>query len=116
MFGLREKQYAFIKYIFSHDTYGNDGIRFVAVIGIIAFVAVLPAILAIAAGYIGRFIGCDITEAGATCSISYLQPVGDFLAGVGVLLWFSLITMPLGAGAAGIWTLYNIYLLIKHSL
>lgn len=78
---------------------------------VIAFLGLLPVLLAILAGAIADWAKCKLNEANVGPCVIAGRDVGNVLYAMFVCGWFSLITLP-AAGLAAL--LYSIYLLVRR--
>jgi hypothetical protein len=65
-----------------------------------AFAAVFPLLLAVTAGAIARFNGCTLNEGNVHPCVVCGTDIGETLYSMGMMAWFSLITLPVGGAAA----------------
>lgn len=66
-------------------------------VGLVAFLAVLPATGALAAGAVASAYGCTLNESGSTPCVVGGRDIGDTLAPWGVAPWLLFVTVPAGA-------------------
>lgn len=77
---------------------------------VIAFIGLLPMLLAMLAGTIANWAKCELSEAGVGPCVIGGRDVGNMLYSMFVSGWFSLITLPAAMLAA---LGYSIYLLVS---
>lgn len=78
---------------------------------VIAFIGLLPLLLAMLAGAIADWAKCELSEADVGPCVIAGRDVGSLLYGMFVCGWFSLITAPAALLAA---IVYSIYLLVRR--
>ncbi len=74
----------------------------VALLAIVVF-ALWPLGSVVLTSLIANAAGCQVDEGSARACIIVGVDMGEALYAMGVLGWFSLVTLPLGAGAALVW-------------
>ena len=82
------------------------------VLAIILLVALAPVLSVIVAGTIADANGCALDEGSVHPCIVNGEDIGSTLYALGVMGWFMLATIPLGAGALLLWAV----VLIAHRL
>ena len=82
------------------------------VLAVILVVALAPLISVIIAGSIAEANGCALDEGSVHACIVGGNDMGSTLYAMGVMGWFMIATIPLGAGAVLVW----VVVLIAHRL
>ena len=85
---------------------------YLIVLAIILVVALVPLISVIIAGSIAEANGCALDEGSVHACIVGGNDIGSTLYAMGVMGWFMIATIPLGAGAVLVWAV----VLIVHRL
>jgi hypothetical protein len=81
---------------------------------LIVLLAVLPLIVALAAGGLAQALGCALDE-GSIHPCPFLgMDLGELLYSLGVLGWLSLLTVPTGVGLLLIWLIAAIVLAVRR--
>lgn len=78
---------------------------------VIAFIGLLPILLAMLAGAIADWAKCELNEANVGPCVIAGRDVGNVLYTMFVCGWFSLITAPAALLAA---VVYSVYLLVRR--
>ncbi|MCC5985766.1 MAG: hypothetical protein JJU42_15530 [Rhodobacteraceae bacterium] len=76
---------------------------YLLVLAVIAFVALLPVISVLIAGGIATLGGCELNEGFVNPCVFFGVDLGGLLYGMGVMGWFMLLSLPMGALAAAGW-------------
>ena len=77
---------------------------------VIAFVGVLPILIAMLAGVIANLAKCELNEGNVSPCIIAGKDVGNLLYAMGVSGWFVFMTMPAALFVA---LVYSVYLWVK---
>ncbi len=85
-----------MKPAFSWQTY-------LLVLVIIAVVAFLPVVSVLIAGGIATLGGCELNEGFVNPCVFFGVDLGGLLYGMGVMGWFMLLSLPMGALAGAVW-------------
>jgi len=82
------------------------------VLAIILLVALAPVLSVLVAGAIADANGCTLNEGSVNPCVVNGEDIGPTLYALGVMGWFMLATIPLGAGALLLWAV----VLVVHRL
>ena len=83
-------------------------------LALIVVFAIMPLVIAIAAGMFGASMGCRVDEAGFYPCPVLGQDVGAALGLMFVSGWFVFFTLPLGAIAAMVWLAVAVVIFIRR--
>lgn len=88
---------------------------YLLVLAIIAIVALSPMLSVAIAGGIATLGGCTLHEGNVNPCVFFGVDFGGLLYGLGVMGWFMLLTLPIGALAAAGWVVVLIGHIVRHS-
>jgi hypothetical protein len=80
----------------------------------IILLALAPLLISIAAGFVGKCMGCNINEAGTDACVRLGIPFGQALNPLGSMFWLCFITVPLGIIATIVLVIAAIHDTIYH--
>ncbi len=83
-------------------------------LALIVVFAILPLVVAIAAGMFGASMGCRVDEGGFYPCLVLGKDVGGALGAMFVSGWFVFFTLPLGAIAALVWLVIAVVIFIRR--